>query len=124
MKVKDKKPFVSYTLEEDQEETDSLVIATKWNKKELELLIKAGLLIRQSKKSTIIKMLAKIGFTKVLNDQKLINTVLDSYRRNKRLGIESVKVELKRNFRKSNTNVDEIVENGITNATSMVGDEK
>lgn len=99
----EKEPFRKYKLDEENEDR-FIVISTKWNDEEIDMLMKGGLRLRQTKKATIIKMLAKIGYAKVVQDNKMIDFVLDSYRRNKRLGIPEVKTEIQRNFGKSNTN--------------------
>ena len=70
------------------------------------MLMDGALRIRQAKKSTVIKMLAKIGYAIVVQEQKTIENVLDSYRRNKRLGIPEIEAEIKRNFSKSNTKIE------------------
>ena len=98
-----KKPFVNYTLDEDKHDNTCQVINIKCKNEELEMFKDGGLRIGQAKKSTIIKMLASIGYAKVVQDDKMIQSILNSYRRNKRLGIPEIRAELNRNFSKSNT---------------------
>ena len=98
--VIEKQPFRAYKLDEEKGEDEPVVIPTKWNKEELGMLMDGGLRIGQPKKSTIIKMLAKIGYAKVVQDEIMLKSVMDSYRRNFRSGIPNIEKEIKRNFRK------------------------
>jgi len=98
----EKQPFKKYNLTEEADYSKNFVIATKWNTEEIELLKDAGIRLRQPKKGTIIKMLVKIGYAKVVSEQKMVDFVMDSYRRNKRLGIPEIRAEIERNFCKSN----------------------
>lgn len=85
----EKKPFVNYTLEEDKQKKGFITISLKLNLDEQAQLIKDKSKLRQTKDSTAIKQLMKIG-SKVIHEPKIgdyLDIVLDNIRKNKRLGI-------------------------------------
>lgn len=80
-------PFVRKTLEEEGKKADTFAI--KLNKEERKELEEWKHLIQQSKDSTCLKQLARVGAEVILRSEtKLINTIiLNNYRKNKRLNI-------------------------------------
>lgn len=79
----------------------AIVIPVKLNEKEQELLIDAMLRIRQTKKGTALKQLFKIGYTKVLSEEKITETVMENHRKNKRLGVAELEKEIRASFKKN-----------------------
>ena len=75
-----------------------IVLPTKWNKEEQELLIQGMLSIRQAKKGTAIKQLAKIGLAKVLSETKMLEISLENHRKNTRLGIGDLEKTIRQSF--------------------------
>ena len=84
-----KKPFKSYTLDEDRKEKGVITVSVKLNLDEQAQLVKDKSRLNQPKDSTAIKQLMSIG-SKVIHDEKIgryIDIVLENKRKNKRLGI-------------------------------------
>jgi urease gamma subunit len=84
----EKKPFVSYTLDDDKKK-GAITISIKLNPEEQEQLLKDKQILQQTKDSTAIKQLMALG-SKVIHDKKikeLIEIVISNKRKNKRLGI-------------------------------------
>ena len=79
----EKKPFVSYQLDEEKD-TTVVTITMKLNLQEQAELIKFKKLLQQDKNSTAIKQLMRIG-QKVLLDEKIteiIGIILNNKRKN------------------------------------------
>jgi len=86
----EKKPFVSYTLDKDKDNNID-IFTVRLNKEERVLLEDSKQLLQQGKDSTCFKQLAKIGYTFVLHDKKMMNllvTILDNKRKNKDRGVD------------------------------------
>jgi hypothetical protein len=80
-----KKPFRSYSLEEQQDKP----ISVKLNTEERTLLDECKVIIEQTKDSTALKTLAWIG-AKVIREEKqvyILATIFKNKRKNERLGI-------------------------------------
>jgi hypothetical protein len=88
----EKKPFVNYG--EKSQNSKEKVIPTKWNEEEQLWLKDAMRKIRQPKKGTAIKQLARIGFEKVVQSDKMIENLLENYRKNTERGIGDVNKEI------------------------------
>ena len=89
----DKKPFVNYGVTEDPDKPISLKITMD----ERVWLVDAKRLIRQTKTSTALKQLARIGYEQVLLDTKIkviLDTVLGNVKRNDRTGVTESEYEL------------------------------
>lgn len=87
-----KKPFVSYTLDEDKKEEETKVFTFRLNKEEQDNLKECMLLLQQEKVSTALKQLANLGMF-VLHERSMahiLQVLGDNIRRNKRIGIEEV----------------------------------
>ncbi len=85
--MKQQKPFRKYRLDEENKRIDSLTI--RLNREERLQLEEDKKIIQQSKDSTAIKQLARIG-SQVIHDKKtaeILSIVQGNKRRNKRLGI-------------------------------------
>lgn len=98
-----KKPFVRYDLEFKGNKP----IVVKLNEEEKNWLYKAMLVLRQPKKSTALKQLAYVGYTKVVLDKnikQILDYIFDNTRRNKRMGIQDASAEIDPSLSKSNTN--------------------
>ncbi len=84
-----KKPFRSYTLDEDKKDKGFVVITLKLNAEEQAQLIQDKKLLEQTKSSTAIKQLWREG-SKVVFDEKtrhIIEIIKGNIRKNKRTGI-------------------------------------
>jgi len=93
----EKQKFRSYG---DDSQSDSHVIPTKWNEEERNWLIDGMIRLRQTKKGTAIKQLAKIGYAKVVKDVIILETVLENHRKNERLQLADIKQQIKKSFEK------------------------
>jgi len=85
----EKKPFIPYKLEEEKDK-DDITFTVRITKTDKDWFEEAKKIILQPKNSTALKQLAKIGFSYVLQDQKLrdvLDEVVNNYRRNSRIGI-------------------------------------
>ena len=78
----------------------SIVIPVKLNLEEIEQLKDGMLRIRQTKKGTALKQLFKMGYAKVLSEEKITETVMENHRKNKRLGVADLKEEIENSFKK------------------------
>lgn len=84
-----KKPFRTYTLDEDKKDKGVVVITLKLNLEEQAQLVKDKRFIEQSKSGTAIKQLWKIGSKVVLDPkmQEIITTIIGNRRKNKHIGV-------------------------------------
>jgi len=95
----EKKPFTSYTLDEDKKEGSGKVFAIRLNEEELISLKSAQNLLQQEKQSTCIKQLVTFGMF-VLQERstgKILEVLTDNLRKNKRIGIERVELKIPKN---------------------------
>ena len=83
-----KEPFVRYKLDEDKEDKNYTVVSLKLNLDDQAELIKAQKVLNQSKVSTSIKQLMKIGLKVVLDEKnkELINIITSNIKKNKKYG--------------------------------------
>lgn len=83
------KPFIPTKTEEERSKDKFKTFAIKMNLEEYKELQEWKQLIQQSKDSTAIKQLARIGSKVILEDKmkSILDVVLNNYRKNKRLGI-------------------------------------
>ena len=91
--ITDKKPFVRYTLEEEDKSIDIFTI--RLNAEERTLLNEAKLIMKQQKDSTALKQLARLGAI-VLQDKKtamILDTIFNNERRNRRIGIDEIDIK-------------------------------
>ena len=82
------KPFVKYV--EDDKDFKKPILSVRLNKEEYLDLQVAKEILQQSKDSTALKQLAKIGMFNVIHDEKmkhLLGTVFGNRRKNERTGI-------------------------------------
>jgi hypothetical protein len=90
----EKKPFVNYTLDEDNNDK-SKVFTIRLNEEEIKNLKAAQNILQQEKQSTALKQLAMFGLY-VLHDRStayILKVLKDNLRKNKRIGIEKVEVK-------------------------------
>ena len=89
-----RKGFKKKYLEDSEKQ---LVMSLKLNDEEKAWLMEGAKTIRQSKLSTALKQLAKIGYSKVVLDKEtntILDTIFENSRRNERMGINDVETEL------------------------------
>lgn len=89
----EKKPFTSYTLDEDKKEKGK-IFTIRLNEEELNNLRQAQNILQQEKESTTVKQLVMFGLY-VLHDRStayIMQVLNDNIRKNKRLGIQQVEV--------------------------------
>lgn len=84
-----KKPFRSYTLDEDKKDKGFVILTVKLNNEEQAQLIQDKKLLEQTKSSTAIKQLWKIGSKVVFQEKtkQIIETIKGNIRKNKRSGV-------------------------------------
>ena len=92
----EKKPFVKYKLGRSDKE----VIAIKMNNEEMKWLMHGAIIIKQTKKSTALKNLAKIGHAKVLFDTELCDIVHNNLRKNRRTGVNELEQDIIKSWQK------------------------
>ena len=83
------KPFVNY-VDSDDKDFKKPILSVRLNKEEYLDLQEAKKILQQSKDSTALKQLAKIGMFNVLHDEKmkhLLGTVFGNRRKNERIGL-------------------------------------
>lgn len=83
------KPFVKYK-DEEEEDFKKPILSVRLNKEEFQDLQVAKKIIQQSKDSTALKQLAKVGMYNVIHDDKmkhLLSTIFGNRRKNERIGI-------------------------------------
>jgi len=85
----EKETFRSYTLDEDKD-FKKPILSVRLNKEEFKDLQVAKDILQQTKDSTALKQLAKIGMFNVIHDEKmkhLLSTVFANRRKNERIGL-------------------------------------
>jgi len=89
--------FTSQTLEEDKN-PDDITFTTRVTKEDATWFEHGKRIIMQSKNSTAMKQLARIGYLQVLQDEKtkeLLNMVLTNAKNNKRTGVTDSEFKIK-----------------------------
>ena len=84
----------------DNSQEKELVIPSKWNEKDLAWLMDGAIKIRQPKKSSAIKQLAKIGYEKVLQEQKMVEIIANNERKNRQNSVDGLEQEIIKSWRK------------------------
>lgn len=85
----EKKPFRSYTLDEEKQKGKGRIITVRLTEEWLRFIDEDKKFLKQSKDSTVLKQLALIGHY-VLHDDltgKIVNIVLENRRKNKEVGL-------------------------------------
>jgi len=84
-----KVPFRNYTLDEDKKDKGFVIITLKLNAIEQAQLIKDKKILEQTKSSTAIKQLWKIGSKVMFQDKtrEIIETIKGNIRKNKRSNV-------------------------------------
>ena len=98
IKMLKKKEFRKYILDEDKTDTEGKIFTIRLNKDELTNLRKAQNILQQEKESTTVKQLVMFGLY-VLHDRStayILQVLNDNIRKNKRLGIEKVELEMEK----------------------------
>jgi len=91
----EKKPFVTYTLDDDKDTVSGKVFTIRLNAEEIKNLKAAQNILQQERDSTTLKQLAMFGLY-VLHERStsyILGVLNDNIRRNKRIGIERVEVK-------------------------------
>lgn len=95
-RYKDKQAFYSTRSEEERSGDKRRVLTLSLNVEEYNLLVEDMRLLEQSKDSTALKQLWKVGRA-VLHDPEtglIIRSIFHNLRKNKRMGIQNVEAEL------------------------------
>jgi len=94
----------------DSKRKNKNVFSISLNNEELEEFFDLGVMLRQTKMSTIIKQAVKISMAKLRTDEKMIEILLGNERKNRRSGIEEVEIvkkELMQNLKIIDKNNDD-----------------
>lgn len=91
----EKKPFRQYHTQ-DEKKREQVTLGLKLNKDQLEMIKKAGLVLQQTKRSTIIKILMTYGYKSIFSDPNayLLDTISKNVKNNNRIGIMDVETEI------------------------------
>jgi hypothetical protein len=93
----EQKPFVRYNIKDDK---DFEVFTVKMNSDEMSWLMDGAIRLRQPKKSTALKQLAEIGYAKVLQDEKVLESLANNARKNRRLGVDEMEQDIVKSWQK------------------------
>ena len=92
--------FTPTKLEEERNKSD-ITFTSRLSAEDLKWFEHAKRLIQQPKNSTAMKQLAKLGYSHVLHDKKimeLLETVVNNFRKNQRTGVTESEFKIKDKF--------------------------